>query len=95
MKHKPEGRPESEFPTIRDLRDGLTRLIDGGFGDLPVQIVIVPSSTMEALARDTQGPDYDPAKPALLVELDTPSPARMSVTMLSAEYLKDGKPGMQ
>ena len=88
-------RPESEFATIRDLRDGLTRLVDGGLGDLPVQVVVVPTSTMEAIARDTQGSDYTPTKPALLIELDSPSPGRLPVTILSAGYMADLKPGMQ
>lgn len=33
---------EDKFPTLRDLRDGLTRLIDEGLGDLAAQIIIVP-----------------------------------------------------
>lgn len=89
------GRPESEFSTIRDLRDGLSRLVDGGLGDLPVQVLIVPRSTMEAIARDTQGDSYDVGRPALLIELDSPSPDRIPPTILSASYLDTEKPGMQ
>lgn len=45
-------RPESEFPTIEDARDVLQQLVDKGFGKLPVQVLVVPTSTMIALARD-------------------------------------------
>jgi hypothetical protein len=56
-------RPESDFPTIKHLRDRLTDVIENGLGDLPVQILVVPNSTIEAVARATAGPDYDPKKP--------------------------------
>ena len=42
-------RPESDFPTIKHLRDRLTDLIENGLGDLPVQILVVPNSTIEAV----------------------------------------------
>lgn len=42
---------ENEFPTIRDLRDCLSALVERGLGDLPVQIVVAPDSTIQALAR--------------------------------------------
>ncbi|MGZ6195517.1 MAG: hypothetical protein ACXWML_09830 [Candidatus Binataceae bacterium] len=42
---------EEKFPTLRDLRDGLTRLIDAGLGDLPTQVLVVPASTLACVAR--------------------------------------------
>lgn len=42
---------ESTFPTIQDYRDLLTKLVDEGFGDHPAQILIVPSSTLDVLAK--------------------------------------------
>lgn len=35
---------EDKFPTIRDVRDRLSELVERGLGDLPAQIVIVPPS---------------------------------------------------
>jgi hypothetical protein len=84
-------RPESDLPTIRDLRDGLAPLIEGGFGDLPVQLVIVPTSTIEAIARCA---GYDGKKPALMIELDA-CDNRLPVPLLSATYLVGPRPGMQ
>jgi hypothetical protein len=53
---------ELDLPTIRNLRDCLSALIDRGLGDLPVQIVVAPDSTMQALARaESQGADDEPA----------------------------------
>lgn len=81
-------RPESEFPTIRDLRDGLTKLVEQGIGDLPVQIVIVPGSTMEAVARIVGGKDYDATKRALMIELEpADGVARFPVSLVSTDYI--------
>jgi hypothetical protein len=78
---------EDKFPTIRDLRDSLSRLIDAGLGDLPVQIVICPVSTMEAVARSTGGPEWDGTKRALMIELGS-SDGRLPTSMVSADYLQ-------
>ena len=58
---------EDEFPTIADLHARLGELIAKGFGDLPVQILIVPDSTLQAIARDAG--QTDDSKPALMIEL--------------------------
>lgn len=60
--------PENNFPIISDLCEGLRRLVDGGLGNLPVQVLVVPDSTMQAIGRVTPG--FDPAKPVMMVEFD-------------------------
>ena len=61
---------ENMFPTLRDVRDKLSELVEQGLGDHPAQIVIVPDSTMQAIARVTAPPGYNHDKPALMVEFD-------------------------
>lgn len=81
---------ENKFPTIRDLRDGLSMLIDKGLGEHPVQVVIVPGSTMRVIARAVA--DYrDDAKPPLIIELTEGGP-RIPVSILSTDYLTGLKP---
>ncbi len=75
------GRPESDFPTIRDLRDGLARLVDAGLGDLPVQVIIAPDSTMQAIARATV-PGH--SVPAILMEFDAVG-GRLPMTMVTTD----------
>lgn len=58
---------ENEFPTICDLRDRLTELVEKGLGELPVQILVVPDSTLQAIARNSG--QKDDAKPALMIDL--------------------------
>ena len=58
---------ENTFPTIRDLRDRLGDLVEQGLGELPVQILIVPDSTLQAIARNAG--QKDDAKPALMIDL--------------------------
>lgn len=86
--------PENKFPTIQDLRDGLTRLVDAGIGGLAVQVLIVPDSTIQAIAR-VSAPEHDHAgKPALMVELDGTTEDRLPVTILTTDrWSRDG--GMQ
>jgi hypothetical protein len=83
-----EGRmakPENEFPTIRDLRDRLSELVDRGLGDHPVQVVVVPDSTMQAIARDAGFVD-DRGRPVLMAELAGPNDGtRIPVTILSTD----------
>jgi len=84
--------PESKFPTLQDLRDGLTRLVDAGIGALPVQVLVVPDSTIQAIAR-ISAPKHDhDNRPALMVELDA-SEDRLPVTVLSTDRWQGG--GMQ
>lgn len=80
-------RPESEFPTISQLRDCLTQLVDRGLGAQPVQILLVPDSTLQATARATGGPGYNPANPALMIELEVTDGSRLPVTIMSAERM--------
>jgi hypothetical protein len=82
---------EDKFPTIRDLRDRLTHLVELGLGDLPVQVVIVPGSTMVAVARATH-PDQMKAagKPPLMIEFDGQE-GRMPPTMVSCDFLDTKK----
>lgn len=61
---------ENNFPTIRDIRDKLSKLVELGLGDQPAQIVIVPASTIQAIARVVAPPGYVHDKPALLVEFE-------------------------
>lgn len=39
------------LPTIRDLRDMLSEIVDQGLGDAPAQIVVALASTLQAIAR--------------------------------------------
>lgn len=64
---------ESTFPTLKDARDKLSELIERGFADYPVQILIVPDSTLQAVAKDSAPAEanYDnEKKPALMIEFD-------------------------
>ena len=57
-----------DLPTIENLRDRLSELVDEGFGDLPVQIVVVPTSTLDTIARACGG-SLPGAPPALIIDL--------------------------
>ena len=74
-------RPENEFPTIQDLRDGLSTLVENGFGDLPVQLVVVPDSTMQAISG------VPPEMPVLMIDLATVD-GRLPVGMVSVGGLQ-------
>lgn len=76
---------ESEFPTIADLHLRLGDLISQGLGELPVQILVVPDSTLQAIARNSG--QRDDAKPALMIDLV--SEDGHSVTLASTERLGD------
>lgn len=76
---------EQNFPTIRDLRDRLSNLIDRGFGALPVQIVVAPDSSIQALA-DAEGPH---GKPAIMIEF--PIEGRLfGISFISTDRLGGG-----
>lgn len=81
-------KPESEFPTIADLRDRLSELVERGLGDHPVQIVVVPDSTMQAIVRSSNGG----RKPAIMIEMPV-NGSRLPVAFISAERMAGG--GMQ
>ena len=81
-------RPENEFPTIQQLHDRLSDLIDKGFGELPVQIVVVPDSTLHALANGL-GYSTD-ERPALMIDLGS-NDHHMPVGLISMGYLERGR----
>lgn len=54
---------ENTFPTIADLHKVIGSLIERGLGELPIQIVIAPDSTIQVLAARV-----DEGKPALMIE---------------------------
>lgn len=77
-------RPESDFPTIRDFRDRLSELVDSGLGDLPVQIMIVPDSTIQAVANFCDPARVPGVVPALMIELPNDvGGRRMPVSLIS------------
>lgn len=84
--------PENRFPTIADYAERLAELVTRGLGDLPAQILVVPDSTMQAIARDTDG--FDGKKPALLIELTgKDDSSRIPVCLISADrYSGHGMP---
>lgn len=85
-------RPESEFPTIRDLRDGLSGLVERGLGDHPVQVVVIPSSTMHTIARAMNGPDcLKDGRPPLMLELVVDKQNRIPVVFVSTDYLNGAR----
>jgi hypothetical protein len=78
-------KPESDFPTIRHLRDRLTDLIENGLSDLPL---VVPDSTIQSVARATGGPDYDPDKPTLMIKLEIVDGSRLPVSLISTNQMR-------
>ncbi|MCF1502931.1 hypothetical protein L0F51_04015 [Afifella sp. H1R] len=87
MKANP--RPENEFPTVKDMSQAIDHLVELGLGDFPVQLLVVPVSTIEAIARtvDPALPPRPEGKASLMVQLDGAGEARLPVTILSAGYL--------
>lgn len=81
-------KPESEFPTIEDGRDVLQKLVDKGFGKLPMQVVIVPASTLAALAKDA---GHAASKPAVMIEMTARDGADMGVLITSVETLSSAR----
>jgi len=78
---------EDRFPTIRDLRDGLSKLVEQGLGDLPLQVIIAPDSTMQAVAKVVV-PEHDTSvKPALLIEFDGID-GRLPMMMVSCDRMQ-------
>jgi len=64
---------ENRFPTINDAIEVLTELAKEGFGELPIQIIAVPDSTIQALTKCSGAimVDYDPEHGRLPVGLIT------------------------
>lgn len=84
-------RPQNEFPTIRDVRDRLSELVERGLGDLAVQVLVVPDATMQAVARASTPPgyEYDSGKPALMIDLEGDG-GRMPVSLISTDRMGSG-----
>ncbi len=68
--------PESEFPTVRDLAEAVKSLIELGLGEHPVQLVVIPDSTLQSIVISALPhlPDDQREKlgdnPALMIERD-------------------------
>lgn len=77
---------EHEFPTIRNLRDQLSALIDRGLGDLPIQIVVAPDSSIQAIAK-VEGPVGQ--KPAIMIEFPVEGRA-LGILFITTERLSAG-----
>jgi hypothetical protein len=77
---------ENKFPTLRDLRDKLSQLVNMGLGDHPAQIIIVPDSTLQAVAKASV-PEWANDKPALMVEFDGVD-GRMPVLVYSTDRMQ-------
>lgn len=80
-------KSESSFPTIIDARDVLQQLIDKGFGELPMQVVVVPASTLATLAKDA---GHNSSKPAVMIEAFARDGAEHGVLIVSVERLATG-----
>lgn len=76
---------ENKFPTIRDLRDRLSELVNLGLGDLPTQLTVVPPSTIIAVAHIfSENKPSD--KPPLMLEFGGVD-GRMGAIVISTDYL--------
>lgn len=82
---------EHKFPTIRDVRDKLSELVELGLGDQPAQIVVVPDATLQAIARVVAPSGYKHDKPALLVEFDGIG-GRMPVCIYTTDQMQTRRP---
>ncbi|PWC54360.1 hypothetical protein TSA6c_00385 [Azospirillum sp. TSA6c] len=73
---------EQNFPTIADAAAVLADLVKGGYGALPVQIIVVPDTTIQALARAAGDAGN---KPALMLEYG--GGERLPVCLITASRL--------
>mgnify|MGYP000309539715 CR=1 FL=1 len=55
------------LPTINDAHQAMEMIIDAGLADQPVQLMVVPDETLQALARWIGQQATD--KPALMVDV--------------------------
>lgn len=76
---------EATLPTINDLRAVVAELIANGFGELPIQIVVAPDSTLQALARR-----HANESPVLMIEYSAGT-ERQPVSIISTARLSSGK----
>lgn len=86
-----KGRPENEFPTIGDLHEVLADMVKRGLGALPVQVLVVPDSTLQALARQMV-PDGPKLAAAMMEFSPDEGSHRIPVSFVSAERLAKMKP---
>lgn len=86
-------KTENQFPTIRDLNNRLSSLVSDGLGDLPVQILVVPDSTLQVIARITGGA-REGDKPALMIEL-AGTDGRLPVSLISTDRMQRAGPAAQ
>lgn len=77
-------KTEDQFPTIADLHSVLADFVAKGYGDLPVQVLVVPNLTLQILAHSSDEPVG--TSPALMVEI-TVNQARHPVSILTTAYL--------
>jgi hypothetical protein len=82
--------PENKFATVRDFRDRLSELVDQGLGELPAQVLVVPDSTMQIVARHLVPVRLNSDKPALMIDLDGGTEDRLPVALISTDRLGDG-----
>lgn len=74
---------EDKFPTIKDVYAALASLIERGLGDLAVQIVVAPDSTLQAIARNS---GWD-GKPAMMIDLAVGVDGRLPASIIATERL--------
>ncbi len=79
-------RPESDFPTVADASACFARLVEMGLGGLAVQVVVVPDSTIQAVANVVGARDADD-RPALMIEL-WPEGGRLPVSIISTARMR-------
>lgn len=82
---------EDNFPTLADLTERLRALVEDGLGSLPVQALVVPDSTLQAIARHTRpkGLAGDP-RPALMIEFDSVE-GRLGASIITTDRMR-GRP---
>lgn len=80
---------ENEFPTIGDFCDVLNKIRSDGFGDLPAQVLVVPDSTIQALARHAGAKDDD--KPALMLLFRSDN-SRPECGLVTTDRMQDTTP---
>ena len=76
------------LPTIADVHAYLGSLIEAGLADAVIQVVVAPSSTVQAIARATGDRQMD-AKPAQMIQ-GIVSDLRLPVTIVTTDHWAEG-----
>lgn len=76
------------LPTVADMQAYLALLVEEGLGDEPVQTLVVPDRTIDAIARSI-GTPFD-SKPATMIEYPISAGRRLPVSVISADRLAAG-----